>query len=97
MMGKIIQLPIPNQQIISDQPTITQDEALERIKALSWAAPKAFFTLQANCLSLWPMEMSDEIKEKLWELHLIDDSGHIPPTVCAIMHTISESKLMAAN
>ena len=92
-MEKIIQIPIANQQTIQNR-LISKDEALENIMHLSWANPRAFFTLQANCLSEQPIRMDGEVRAKLGELGLINDFGYSPLIVCSIMHTISERTLM---
>lgn len=88
-MCKIIQLPNLNRISASTKEPITKKLALEKIEQLSWEDPEAFFILEANSLSYWPVEMDNGVKEKLEELNLINDSGQPHVIVRQIMQSIA--------
>ena len=83
-MCKIIQF-----SNLSAKEPITKKLALEEIAQLSWEDPEAFFILEANSLSYWPVKMDNRVKEKLERLNLINDSGQPHAIVRQIMQSIA--------
>lgn len=89
-VGKIIIFPSPEKEETCKKPASAKSAILESLKQLAWDDPESFIALEALCSFSKQAEVSPKVKEKLYKLHLLDDTGNPLLIVQTIMQDITK-------
>lgn len=90
-MPNVGEMPLPREPSKSRFEPLTEKEVVKQIQNLVWDDPAAFFTLEAECLSITPIGMEPGIRQTLRKMKLLNHNGRPPATVKRLMLILAEN------